>query len=830
MNTLLGQLARLAATRPRRVLLSLLALTLVLGFFAGQQSTDTELTSFAPDSEVAATFDRVRAEFGAGGESLQVLVDAGNDGDVLSPEGLEAVRQVEAAMAGTVVDLGDAPDAVTSFARPVLALLEADGVDPATATSEQISAALAAAAATEDGERVGALLSSDADLRAGTASAGLVVVSFPPAMDAADVLDASLILADAIDVVVDVEGIDVAPYNAYVLNKALEAQSGEEMPRLLSLSFLLIIGILLFQYRAVSDVLLGLVGLVVTITWTFGIGTLLGPDFAGLVGPFTQIAMIVPVLLVGLGIDYAIHLTSRYREERRHGEAPDRAASMAVRTVGGALVLATATSVVGFLTNLASPLPPIADFGVFVAVGVVSAFVVMGMLVPAARNLLDTRRVRRAATAGGEPVPSRAQGPSALARLSGRAAVVAERAPRAALAVALAVSLAATAGATQVETTFSQSDFIPDDSDIGRLLDRIEDRFGGELTEATYVVVDGDLTTPAAANAMVEVAEGLAGNELVRSAGDTAQVTSPASLVARLAADPARAEEAAALGYGPDTGFDQDADVAALYDLVRAEAPGRAARVLGPESSSGVLVIASNAGQERATELADQLAVAVAPLEAAGLSAVVTSEPLVLDESLDALTASQTQGIAITLAAALALLVAYYGFKERKPVLGLITMIPSLAVVSWVLGTMWLLDISFNVLTAMVASIGIGIGVPFGIHVTHRFLEDRRRYDTIDEAIRMTATHTGGAMAGSALTTAAGFGVLVFASLVPMQQFGIIVAVTILYSFVAAILIQPACLKLWGEWRARHGDVAELHEHERRAGAPEESDRSVGVG
>jgi uncharacterized protein len=156
-------------------------------------------------------------------------------------------------------------------------------------------------------------------------------------------------------------------------------------------------------------------------------------------------------------------------------------------------------------------------------------------------------------------------------------------------------------------------------------------------------------------------------------------------------------------------------------------------------------------------------------------------------------------------------------------------MIPSVAVVSWVLGTMWLLGISFNVLTAMVASIAIGIGVPFGIHVTHRFLEDRRRYDSVDEAIRMTVTHTGGAMAGSALTTAAGFGVLMFGSLVPMQQFGLIVAITILYSFIAAILIQPACLKLWADWRASQGDVARLADHERRSEASVAEPTPVGV-
>ena len=116
----------------------------------------------------------------------------------------------------------------------------------------------------------------------------------------------------------------------------------------------------------------------------------------------------------------------------------------------------------------------------------------------------------------------------------------------------------------------------------------------------------------------------------------------------------------------------------------------------------------------------------------------------------------------------------------------------------------------------MVASIGIGIGVPYGIHVTHRFLEDRRRHDTVDEAVRQTLTHTGGAMAGSAATTAAGFGVLVFASLEPLRQFGLIVALTIVYSLIAAVLIQPACLKLWGEWRARKGDVSQLRDDEQR--------------
>jgi uncharacterized protein len=804
MHALLSALARLSGGRPRAVVAVLALVTVVLGTFAGNTTTETELTAFATDSELAEALDRVQEDFGTGGSSLQVVVDAGAGGNVLGPEGVGAARAVEAVVAAAGPDIAGTDLRVDSFA---------DGATPGGPAGAGPAAAPEGTAPEGGAPEGGApLLSNDADLAAGTARAGLVVVAFPPALPDDDVAAASVALAQRIDEVAG-DGVTLSPFNAAVLGDALQAQSEEEMPRLLGLSMLLILGILLFQYRTVSDVVIGLLGLATSIVWMLGFAVLLGPDHLGLVGPFSQIAMIVPVLLVGLGIDYAIHLTSRYREEQAHGLRPHQAAGMAVRTVGGALVLATLTTMVGFLTNLFSPLPPIADFGVFTAVGVLGAFVVMTTLVPAARNLLD-RRPR----AGRRAERRRHRAGGGLSALSGRTAVVAQRAPLVALGLALALSVAAAGAATQVRTTFSQDDFIPADSDIGRLVDRIEALFAGGLTETTFAVLDGDLTDPAAADAQLAAQARMADSPGVRTGAGGAEASSPAGLVASLAAaEPAFAEQAAALGYDPLDGFAPDADVGALYALAGAAAPARANQVLGPDGTTGIVAVATTAGQDGANALAAELDADLAPLRAAGVRTTITSENLVVEQSLDALTDSQTRGIVITLLAALALLVAYYGFKEGKPLLGLITMIPSVAVVSWVLGTMWLLGISFNVLTAMVASLGIGIGVPFGIHVTHRFLEDRRRYDTIDEAIRQTVTHTGGAMAGSAATTAMGFGVLVLASLTPMRQFGVIVAITILYSFVAAILVQPACLKLWGEHRARRGEVTTSHAHEVRA-------------
>ncbi|MDZ7676933.1 MAG: MMPL family transporter [Acidimicrobiales bacterium] len=785
MHRILRLMATGAQRRPGRVLLALALVTVALGGFAGQQQTDTDPTAFAPEGELAESLELVQDQFAAGGVSTQVIFDAGEDGDVLAPDHVAFADELVAALAGD-------PE-----------------VSEALAAGERALASFTAGLAESGAPMAPELLSQD-DADASSARAGLVVVNLDADLELADAAEAELRVGEIVEGMDPPDGLDVEAFGQFILNDRLESGSEGEMSSLLGLSILLIVGILALQFRTASDVALGLVGLLASITWMFGIGVLLGPDYLGVVGYFTQVSIIVPVLLVGLGVDYSIHLTSRYREERRHGLAADRSASAAVRTVGGALALATVATMLGFLTNVISPLPPMGDFGIFTAVGVISAFVVMGLLIPSARNLLDTRQVRRGRTPRWARAGSTAD-VDPLGRVMAKTSVLADRAPKAVIGAALVVTVLAGLAATQIRTSFSQDDFIPEESEIGQLLTRIETLFGGDIAESTFVVMAGDLADPAALNAVAAVGADLADVEYVRVAGGVAQVQSPFTVLAGLAGSDAElAAQLDELGFSATEGVADDADVAAMYELGFSAAPAQMSTVIDPGHDLGVLSVSTQAGQDNVGDLAESMSAAVEPLSGAGVDTRLTSELLVIDDTLNALAASQARGIAFTLVAALALLVSYYGIAERRPVIGVITMIPSVAVVAWVLGTMWLLGYSFNVLTAMVASLGIGIGVPFGIHMTHRFLEDRRRYDTLDEAVRQTLTHTGGAMAGSAATTAAGFGVLVFASLVPIQQFGTIVAITILYSFLAAVLVQPSCLKLWAEWRARRGDVVEL--------------------
>ena len=60
-----------------------------------------------------------------------------------------------------------------------------------------------------------------------------------------------------------------------------------------------------------------------------------------------------------------------------------------------ALTLATLGTMVGFLTNIVSPLTQLQDFGITTALGIFYAFILVMTLVPAIRTLLDKRSERK---------------------------------------------------------------------------------------------------------------------------------------------------------------------------------------------------------------------------------------------------------------------------------------------------------------------------------------------------------------------------------------------------------------------------------------------------
>jgi predicted RND superfamily exporter protein len=93
-------------------------------------------------------------------------------------------------------------------------------------------------------------------------------------------------------------------------------------------------------------------------------------------------AMIAAVLL-GLGVDDAVHLLDRYRALRMRGEPPDEAMAGAVRFVGRAVVTTSLALALGFLSLMVSSWQTVSSFGFFVGIGIVFALVADLVVLPA---------------------------------------------------------------------------------------------------------------------------------------------------------------------------------------------------------------------------------------------------------------------------------------------------------------------------------------------------------------------------------------------------------------------------------------------------------------
>jgi uncharacterized protein len=198
-----------------------------------------------------------------------------------------------------------------------------------------------------------------------------------------------------------------------------------------------------------------------------------------------------------------------------------------------------------------------------------------------------------------------------------------------------------------------------------------------------------------------------------------------------------------------------------------------------------------------------------------GAEVTVVSDPLVQADIISSLSAAQLLAIVISLVAAGVLLVTATLVSSRSVSLGLIGIVPSAVALVLVLGSMRVLGLSFNALTATVASIAVGIGVPYGIHLINRFRESRLRGMHADDAIRDSLRNTGAALIGSAVTTGLAFAVLLLSGSTPIRQFGTVSTLMIGFALLACLLVQPALLVLWARRKdalahRRHPTVAEV--------------------
>ena len=153
----------------------------------------------------------------------------------------------------------------------------------------------------------------------------------------------------------------------------------------------------------------------------------------------------------------------------------------------------------------------------------------------------------------------------------------------------------------------------------------------------------------------------------------------------------------------------------------------------------------------------------------------------------------------LVVAIVLAFFIVLVALRDIK--LSIITIMPVVAITIWLRGGMVLTDTSINLVTVQISSLAIGLGVDYAIHMVQRVREARAENPQASQEQWMSEAldETGNNVAMSAFTDFVGFMVLTLSIMPLFVTFGMIMAIMIMLSFIAAVIMLPALLYQFGD-------------------------------
>ena len=666
------------------------------------------------------------------------------------------------------------------------------------ATDRELSSAIEAVG-DEDGFT--GQLSEDYNPTAQSASTALVTVEYdvPESIQTSQLETLQLESSAVVD---DVAGNSVGE-NAFLFGEGI-LQS--EITALLSDTAIvvfpaalgLILLFLLVAYRDPIDLAIGLSGLLLTMTWTFG--------FMGYAGiPFSDAIVSVFPLLLAVGIDFGIHSINRYREARLREETVDQAMDESMNQLGTAFLIVTLTTVCSFAANLTSQLGSIRDFGAVAAVGMIFTFLIFGMYLPAAKVTVERLRGRfRIPAFGTSPILTE---DSRLARGLGGGVSIARLAPVAFVVIIVISAGVAGVYGSGVDTEFSEEAFFPDEEWIDRYeqlpepfapttytfldtIDILEDDFGESVGGGVTIYID----QPVRADDSLEQLERLSRNPPDSFEESTAGRAETESILTVIDRQRAADEEFDRLVERRDrlgTGV-PDRDLETVYDELEAADGPAAEQYLSANRESTRVEFAVDPDAETPDVVEDAQFVA----DRTPLSAVATGDQIVQQQVINATLDSALRSLIVAFLLTTVVLVGSYWLLEGRASYGLINLVPVVVTVGMLLASMRLLEIPLTPINAPILSVSIGLGVDYTVHFVHRFVDEYKTLETVD-ALAATVAGTGGALTGSMITTVTGIGVLAIALIPLIQEFGILIALGVGYAYLASLVVTPSVIILW---------------------------------
>jgi predicted RND superfamily exporter protein len=444
------------------------------------------------------------------------------------------------------------------------------------------------------------------------------------------------------------------------------------------------------------------------------------------------VTVIVPIFVIVMGSADGLHFVTHFQEQSDgDGDTVSRVRS-ALSQVGVPMILTTISTAAGFLSLLISDVEPIRQLGLFAAIGIVFAGVISFFSLPALISRLRVEPLHRTALIGPRLT-------------SGLKAAVQRRAP--AIVVVGVILVFAAVWIPRLEVDSDQLFFFKDDDPVREAFEKTEDLFGGATPLFGEFVFDptGDLAQLDEIRRVSDALEQQPGVREVFSIADIAEALPPEQLAAILS-------EQQTLPLG-----DMVSDDGLRFILFPSD--------FTTDDLRGWLDFVDESEQIR----------------------VLTGIPIVWDEIARLVLQAQVGSViaAFILVAGL-LLLAYRRVWET-----VVALVPITLTILAVLGFLAASGIQLNLLTAVVSSIVIGVGVDYAIHFIAAITYARPNGDGY---ILRAIDRAGRPIVANALGIAIALSALWLSPLKIHGQVSMIMWVAMITAALTALLVIPALL------------------------------------
>jgi len=730
---------------------------------------------FASGDPEIGYLERFNRRFGRDDDRLLVLVQAD---DVFRPDVLRLVADLTRRTAGlpqfqrvesltNLSDLGASQGSLDT--RPLLQHIPSDPAVLAAVRRRVISSPLLS----------GRIVARDGSLT-------VVALRLQPALwRAHDLEEASLAVEQIVSHTRLPPGTRVRLLGVpYVRTEAVRLVRDDQL-RFLPLGMALTTLLLVLLYRSVYEVAVPMLSVSLSAGYTVCL-------MAALDSPMDILSNVLPLLVMVYGVADAVHLLGRIHEQMRaergsparepvasparEAASRDIAIRTAMRHLGVACLLTSATTAIGFGSLVTGSMRILHRFGLFAAAGVMIAYVTTMVVTPLGVSLR-----RRHPALRGSPLPL-----PGLDRLLGGLAGVSVGRPRTVVALGLLLGAGAVALGSRVEVNNFLLGIYRDDHPTAEATRLVERKLEGVVRlQISLRGKPGSMKDPRVLEAMLQLQR-----ELQRMP-EVSSTLSLASFVEQI--------HRAVVGHAAIP--DSRRAVAEL--LLMAEGEDRPARFVDyPYGRARILIGTADIGARRFLPLAEQVGRRARELfTPLSIGIHMTGTSLVAYRGINRLVLDLLTSLSVAFGVIAVVLI--LTFRSLRG--GLVSLIPNVMPLAAGLGFMALSGMRLEPTTVIVFSIALGIAVDDTIHFFARYREELHRGRSPQDAVRAAMRTAGRAMVFTSLMLLAGFSVTLLSHFQGTANFGLVGMVILASALLADLLLTPACLLVFQPWRAERG-------------------------